>query len=58
MTFAVRALSRYVQNPGRERWLQVKHILRYLKATKCRKLTYTETEKLELTCFSDVDWEG
>ena len=38
-TFAIRALSRYVQNSGRKYWLQVKHILRYLKATKCRKLT-------------------
>ena len=57
-TFAVTALSRYVQNPGREHWLQGKHILRYLKATKCRKLAYRKSEKLELTGFSDADWAG
>ena len=56
--FAVRALSRYVQNPGRKRWLQGKHILSYLKATKCRKLTYRKSKTLALTGFSDTDWAG
>ena len=58
ITFAVRALSRYVQNPGRKHWLQGKHILRYLKATKCRKLTYRKSKTLVLTGFSDADWAG
>ena len=58
ITFAVRALSRYVQNPGRKHWLQGKHILRYLKATKCRKLTYRKSKTLALTGFSDADWAG
>ena len=58
ITFAVRFLSRYVQNPGRKHWLQGKHVLRYLKATKCRKLTYRKSEKLELTGFSDANWAG
>ena len=39
ITFAVRALSRYVKNAGRKHWLQGKHIFRYPMATKCRKLT-------------------
>ena len=58
ITFVVRALSRYVQNPGRKHWLQGKQVLRYLKATKCRKLTLRKSEKLELTRFSDADWAG
>ena len=58
VTFAVRALSCYVQNPGCEHWLQGKHIVRILKATKCRKLTYRQSEKLEITGFGDSDWAG
>ena len=58
ITFAVRALSRYVQNPGRKHLLQGKHILRYLKATKCRKLTYRKSKTLALTGFSDADSAG
>ena len=58
LTFAVRALSRYVQNPGCKHWLQGKHILRYLKATKCRKFTCRKSKTLELTCFGDADWAG
>ena len=53
---AVRAPSRYVDNSGRKHWWQGKHISRYLKATKCRKLTYRNSEKLELTGVSDADW--
>ena len=56
ITFVVRALSRYVQNPGHKHWLQGKHILRYLNATKCSKLTYRKSETLELIGFSDADW--
>ena len=58
ITFAMRALSGYAQNPGRNHWLQGKHVLRYLKATKCRKLTYKKSEKHELTGFSDANWAG
>ena len=58
ITFAVRALSHYIQNPGREHWLQGKHNLRYLKATKWRKLTYRKSKSLALTGSSDADWAG
>ena len=56
ISFAVRALSRYVQSPGRKHWLQGQQILSYLKATICRKLTCRKSEKHELTGFSDADW--
>ena len=56
--YAVRAISRYLQNPGRKHWLQGKHILRSVKAPNCRKLTYRNSEKLELTGVSDADQAG
>ena len=59
-TFAVKALSRYVQNLGRKHALHGRHILRFLRATKskCRKLTNRKFEKLELTGFNDANWAG
>ena len=32
--------------------------MRYLKATKCRKLTYRKSKTLALTGLSDADWSG
>ena len=42
----------------RKHWLQGKDILRFLKATKCRKVTYRKSKTLVLTGFSDADWAG
>ena len=45
LTFVVRSLSRFVQYPGRQQWIQAKHVLRYLKATKIRKLIHEKWTK-------------
>ena len=39
------SLGRFIQKPGRQHWNQVKHVLRYLKATKNRKLIYEKAQE-------------
>ena len=58
ITFVVRSLSRFVQNPGRQHWNQAKHVLRYLKATKIRKLIYEKADEMRIVNYSDTDWAG
>ena len=40
------ALSRVMHKPGVAHWRQLKHLLRYLKATRDEKLTYTRDDRL------------
>ena len=40
ITFVVGEISRYMSNPGREHWAEVKWILRYLKGTSRVCLRY------------------
>ena len=58
MTFVVRSLSRFVQNPGRLRWSQAEHVMRYLKATKNRKLVYENADESRIVGCSDAVWAG
>ena len=50
-------LSRFSNNPGEEHMKQLKNLLRYLKATAARGLTFRRsTETLQLTCYADSDY--
>jgi len=54
ITFAVTALSQYLQNPGRPHWEQAKRAIRYLKGTRDWKLVFGSTGGVE--GFSDANW--
>jgi hypothetical protein len=58
ITFAVGALSRFNNSHGKAHWNAVKRILRYLRHTVNRKLTYRKDSADELCGFSDSDWGG
>jgi len=55
---AVTKLSQFNANPGRIRWNQAKHLLRYLSGTKEYALRYTAGATPEIQIFSDADWAG
>ena len=56
--FVVRSLSRFVHNPVRQHWNQVKHVLRFLKAMKVRKLIYKKADQIRVVGYSDADCAG
>lgn len=55
--FAVNVLSRYNQNPGKAHWAAAKRVLRYLKGTIDKKITYTK-QSTEIQGCCDADWAG
>ncbi|GBE86172.1 hypothetical protein SCP_0900490 [Sparassis crispa] len=55
IAFAVTALSQFMQNPGRAHWEAAKRVLRYLKSTREKWLTYGLTRD-GVEGFSDADW--
>ena len=54
ITFAVTALSQYLQNPSRLHWEQAKRALHYLKGTHDWKLKFGATGGVE--GFTDANW--
>jgi hypothetical protein len=42
IAFAVNSCAQFMQNPGLSHFKAAKHILRYLKTTKDKKLTYSK----------------
>nr|XP_034194668.1 uncharacterized protein LOC117610925 [Osmia lignaria] len=54
--FAVTKLSQYNSNPGKQHWLQVKHILRYLSATKDYGIVYKTGVSPKIGMHCDADW--
>jgi hypothetical protein len=54
ITYAVTALSQYLQNPGRPHWEQAKRVIRYLKGTRDHELKYGASGGIE--GFSDANW--
>jgi hypothetical protein len=50
----------FCENPGRQHWIAVKRILRYLKGTKDNSITYSGSlkkgEKVQITVYCDSDW--
>ena len=54
ISFAVSALSQFLDNPGRAHWEAVKRILRYLSGTRDFELTYG-VEHHDLIGYTDAD---
>lgn len=55
--FPVCLLSRFNHNPGEKHWTAAKRILRYLKGTKDKKLTFIK-DTLDLVGYCDSDHAG
>jgi hypothetical protein len=53
---AVNMLGRYQSQPGKEHFMGLKRILRYLKGTMDYKLEYTRKDKCCLEGFADADF--
>ena len=64
IAYAVHALSRYCASPNKTHWAAVKHLLRYLRGTAGRSITYSTTAggpdraAPVLTCYGDADFAG
>lgn len=56
IAFAVNAVSRYNNNPGKAHWNAVKRIFRYLKGTSHLRLEYSKGGPSEIIGFCDADW--
>lgn len=57
MAYSATYMSQFNERPAEEHWRGVKHILRYLKGTQCRKLKFQKTCQ-PLQIYSDADWGG
>lgn len=57
INYAVNLFSRYSENPGHQHWIGVKRILRYLKGSSERKITYGK-ERHGIFGYCDADWAG
>jgi hypothetical protein len=55
--FAVGMVSRYQSNPGSTHWVDVKHILKYLRRTRDYMLVY-HCEDLTTTSYIDSDFQS
>ena len=58
IAFAVSEVSRYNQNPGKQHWLAVKRIIKYLIGTKDLKLTFRKSTENNIIGYADADWAG
>jgi hypothetical protein len=60
IAYIVGKLSRFNSNPGKDHWLAVKHLFRYLQGTKDLKLTYAPdpSSSAPFTTYVDSDFFG
>lgn len=58
LSFVVSRLSQFFAEPTEEQWVTVKHVLRYLKGTAEKGLSFRRNncEKLGIQAYSDADW--
>ena len=57
--YSVTTLSQYSSNPGKEHWVAINHLLRYLSSTKDFKLIYNGNfQTNDWFGYSDSDWAG
>ncbi|XP_074299270.1 secreted RxLR effector protein 161-like [Silene latifolia] len=56
ISFAVDMLGRYQSNPGMGHWSAAKKVLRYLKGTWNKMLTYRHTDQLEVIGYANSDF--
>ena len=57
ITHAVSVVSRFLSNPGKEHWITVKWILKYLRGTLKTCLCFG-VDKLMLQVYTDADMIG
>ena len=55
--YAVGIVSRYQSNPGKEHWIAVKHILKYLRRTRNYMLIYSGSD-LKPIGYTDSDFQS
>jgi hypothetical protein len=55
---AVGVISRFMYNPGRLHWNEVKHIFRYLVGTQDHDITFGLDKPSSLVGFTDSDYAG
>eukprot|EP00253_Pinus_taeda_P032902 PITA_32902 len=58
LSYAVGAVSRYMQEPHELHWNAAKHILRYVQGTITYGIHYAANCSLNLIGFTDSDWAG
>ncbi|XP_063786122.1 uncharacterized protein LOC134934673 [Pseudophryne corroboree] len=58
ITHAVNRACQFANNHGRQHWIAVKRILRYLKGTSSLKLRFTKSKDTSLKVFCDADWRS
>lgn len=61
ISFAVSELSKFLVNPGKQHWTAALHVLRYLKGTKEKGITYRRgsgNSAVELKAYSDFQFNG
>lgn len=56
LAYAVGMVCRYMSNPGKDHWLAVKWIMRYLKGALELNLTFTKGDKFEVRGYCDSDY--
>lgn len=56
--FAISVASRFAKNPSHQHTEAVKTILRYMKGSRQRDITYGDQDKLLVEGYSDFDWAG
>lgn len=52
----INVVSRFNNNPGKQHWIAVKRILRYLKGTSSAKIEFSGNCDTDLVGYSDADW--
>ena len=53
--FAVYNLAQIVSNPGKEHWMALKHLFRYLTGSTILTLVYNRGRAFEIFGYSDSD---
>jgi hypothetical protein len=58
IAYFVSVLSQFMVKPQEIHWNAAKAVLRYLKGTLDYGIKYTDASDVELTGYSDSDWDG
>ncbi|KAL1204410.1 Retrovirus-related Pol polyprotein from transposon TNT 1-94 [Cardamine amara subsp. amara] len=58
LSFIIGMLGRYLSNPGIDHWKAAKRVMRYLQKTQNLMLVYRRGNQLEITGYSDSDYDG
>jgi hypothetical protein len=58
ISYFVSVLSQFMAKPIESHWDATKAVLRYLKGTLDYGIKYIDASDVELTSYSDSDWDG